>query len=166
MSGFEVLDHVRHILPTLLRDDMRWHSLLVDYHPPIVERVWCPWENHRIYLHRIHPCEASDALLHRHVWPSWMRVERGAYEMGIGYGESEVPPKIAATVILPAEAHYSMLDPHAWHYVRPLGSASMSLMVTGEPWKNVTAPKSDRPLGSLMDTKRREIMEFFRSKYP
>ena len=151
-------------LPTLLRDESKWKSVFVDYHPPFVERLWCEWFESRIYLHRIHTCEAGEALFHPHPWPSAMKVLEGSYEMAIGYGKGETEPPIAARLMLGAGSEYEMTDPDGWHYVRPLSVPSISLMVTGKPWARIL-PKSDKPLSELAPEKRREILEFFRSIY-
>jgi hypothetical protein len=57
-------------MPVLLKDDSDWKSVYVDYHPPIVERLWRNWREFRIYLHRIHPCLPGQALFHAHPWPT------------------------------------------------------------------------------------------------
>ena len=152
-------------LPALLHDATKWKSVFVDYHHPFVERLWCEWFESRIYLHRIHPCGAGEALFHPHPWPSAMKVLGGSYEMAIGYGEAETEPPIAARLILGAGSEYEMTDPNAWHYVRPLNAPSISLMVSSKPWARTSA-KSKHPLSELALQKRQEILAFFRSVYP
>jgi hypothetical protein len=97
-----------------------------------VERLWTQYGQHRVFLHQIHPCEK--ALFHPHPWPSAVKVLSGLYEMGISYGVGKGDPPEAATCILAAGSSYEMIEPNGWHYVRPLGSASLSLMVTAAPW--------------------------------
>lgn len=160
----DVLHDVERALPALLADHHRWKSVLVDYHAPIVERVWCEWSGYRISLHRIHPCKKGEALFHPHPWPSAMKVLSGDYEMAIGYGAGEVSPPVAAKIILGAGSEYEMTDLNGWHYVRPLNVPTMSLIVTGKPWDR-SAPKSDKALIPLLDGKREEILQFFRSVY-
>ena len=70
----DVLTQVERALPALLQDESVWQSLYVDYHPPMVERLWTRWGEYRVFLHRIHPCERGQALFHPHPWPSAMRV--------------------------------------------------------------------------------------------
>ncbi|MEM6989018.1 MAG: hypothetical protein AAF721_00930 [Myxococcota bacterium] len=53
-------------LPRLLREPEDWESLHITYHPPRVERLWLQHGSHRIFLHRIYPCEEGDALWHPH----------------------------------------------------------------------------------------------------
>ena len=96
---FKRLREVEQELPDLLEKEI-WNGLYIDYHPPIVERVWTQVGENRIYLHRIHPCSEGEALFHPHPWPSAMRILSGEYEMGIGYGEGTEPPEIAAIVKL------------------------------------------------------------------
>ena len=74
IAVLDTLAAVERGLPALLRDEGAWKSLLVDYHPPTVERLWRPWGAGRVYLHRIHPCARAEALFHPHPWPSAMRV--------------------------------------------------------------------------------------------
>ena len=49
-------------LARLLRDDALWQSVLIDYHPPHVERLWCSWRDYRVSLHRI-PVHAQGGAL-------------------------------------------------------------------------------------------------------
>lgn len=114
-----------------------WESLDIDYEPPRVERLWLQLGDLRVNLHRIHPCET--ALYHPHPWPSAIRILSGTYEMGIGYLTpvdkiNHRPVNEAARVVLVEDAEYEMIEAYGWHYVRPLGQPSLSLMVTGKPW--------------------------------
>jgi hypothetical protein len=151
-------------LPTLLRGDAKWRGVFVDYHPPFVERLWREWLDYRIFLHRIHPCAAGEALLHPHPWPSAMRVLDGCYEMAVGYGAGTRDPRIAAKLILRAGSEYEMTDPDGCHYVRPLDKKSLSIMITGKPWAR-EAPTTFRKLTELSTQNRNEILELFRSVY-
>jgi hypothetical protein len=152
-------------LPRLLLDEAAWTGLFIDYHPPTVERLWLPWRDCRVYLHRIHPCAPGEALFHPHPWPSAMRILAGEYEMAVGYGQGEAPPPVAALIIATGDFRYEMTDPDAWHYVRPLGRPTLSLMVTGKPWDR-PAPRSRRPLVPLTDQQRDELFRLFRQCYP
>jgi len=160
----EVLARLEAEMPALLADDTRWNSLDINYHPPFVERLWMPWGAYRVSLHRIHPCEPSDALFHPHPWPSAMRILDGKYEMAIGYGTGAVTPPIAARIIAGTDVRYEMTDPDAWHYVRPLERPAMTIMVTGEPWRR-ESPTSSKPLQPLDDARRAELMGWFRARY-
>lgn len=123
------------VLPELLQDEDAWQSLWIDYHPPIVERVWRQHGNFRIYLHRIYRAEPDDVLFHPHPWPSAMRVLEGQYEMAVGYGEGPQPPPVMMRLILGPNDVYEMNHPHGWHSVRPVTETTLSLMVTGTPWQ-------------------------------
>jgi hypothetical protein len=150
-------------LPTLLSEP--WQSLQVDYHAPFVDRLWREWRGHRLSLHRIHPCEANDALFHPHPWPSAMRVLEGTYEMGVGWGRGETTPPIAARIIASGRMEYEMTDPDAWHYVRPLGSPAMTVMLSGAPWTR-WSPRSDKPLHPLPPAEVEQMLAYFRAAYP
>ncbi len=156
-SLIRMLGRAGKALQELFDDEAGWQSLDVDYEPPRVERLWRPYESdHRLYLHRIHPCE--QALFHPHPWPSAILLLSGRYEMGIGYGAGNTPPPIAATTILAPGTMYEMLDPDGWHYVRPLGGPSLSLMVTGPRWERWSpGPSTDKVLQPLTDDARKAL---------
>lgn len=63
MNMLKALAEVEAVLPSLLSDEAGWKDVDVDYHPPRVERLWKDWQDYRIYLHRLHPCSASESLL-------------------------------------------------------------------------------------------------------
>jgi hypothetical protein len=152
-------------LPTLLREAGCWNSIYIDYHPPFVERLWCEIDDgYRLYLHRIHPCAREDALMHPHPWPSAMRIVSGAYEMGVGSSESSVAPPLTCTLILRKGSEYEMVEPHGWHYVRPLVEPSLSVMVTGKPWGR-ESPKSTKQLGTLSTSVVSEMLSLFQAEY-
>lgn len=161
----EVLAQVEAALPVLLRDERAWQSLYVDYHPPTVERLWTAWGEYRIYLHRIHPCERAQALFHPHPWPSAMRVLDGDYEMAVGFGAGMETPPVAALMIARGDFRYEMTHPDSWHYVRPLGGPTLSVMVTGKPWDR-ESHKSGKPLQPLQAEQAAELLRLFRVRYP
>lgn len=161
----DVLASVESDLPALLLAETSWQGLLIDYHPPVVERLWRPWHDYRISLHRIRPCSASEALFHPHPWPSAMRILEGEYEMAVGYGKGDITPPIAARMIVRGDFRYEMTDPDAWHYVRPINGPSWSVMVTGKPWSR-SAPRPEKPLVELGREQRQALLAFFRSRYP
>lgn len=142
------------------RDFSKLKDLYVDYHHPMVERLWMDWEGYRIYLHCIHPCEPGEALYHPHPWPSAIHILDGKYEMGLGYGKEN--PPIAATIVADSGTQYEMLDPDGWHYVRPILEPSYSIMVTGKPWGR-EFPKPTKELSGLSPERRSELIEIFDS---
>ncbi len=85
--------------------------------------------------------------------------------MGVGFGSGSSPPPVAVKEVLVADSEYEMADPNSWHYVRPLEVPSLSVMVTGAPWSDVIAPKSNKPLGPLSLSVRRELLDLFRAEY-
>ena len=137
-------------LPALLDDRGGWQSLDIDYHPPRVERLFRPFADGRLYLHRISPCEPEQALFHPHPWPCAIRVLEGRYEMGFGAGPGLEAPAIAGRLVAAGPLDYEMTDPDAWHYVRPLDGPALTIMVAGAPWDRA-APRADRPLRPLTD---------------
>lgn len=160
----DVFHKIEKELPRLLLNESEWQSLYIDYHPPIVERLWRKWGEYRILLHKIYPCKAEDSLFHPHPWPSAIRVLTGSYEMLVGYGKGETIPPVATKMIFQDNFYYEMTDPDAWHSVRPIGSPTYSLMLTGKPWKR-SSPKSDKPLHSLNEKQKEDLLDFFRMRY-
>lgn len=141
--NLQALYEVEKVIPALLQESIdSWLSLDIDYEPPHVERLWRPYtlkdgSGVRICLHRIHPCEK--ALLHPHPWPSAVRILSGEYEMGVA-GINQVPlsgetlpaGKPLAIIRLKAGSSYEMTNKFGWHYVKPLGEVSLSIMVMGK----------------------------------
>lgn len=160
-----LLEALERELPEMIRDRAGWHSLDIDYHPPFVERLWRTWGECRVSLHRIHPCQAGQALFHPHKWPSAMRILQGEYEMAVGHGKGPEAPPVAARIIASGEFRYEMTDPDAWHFVRPIGVPAMTVMLTGQPWTR-EAPRADRPLRPLDDARAAELFAFFEAAYP
>jgi hypothetical protein len=155
-----VLYEVESQLPALLQAKGDWNSVDINYHPPFVDRLWRQWKQYRIYLHRIYPCEPEQALFHPHPWPSAMHILKGNYEMAIGYGKGETTPPIAARIVTSSPFRYEMIDPDAWHYVRPIGVPAWTVMVTGTPW-NREAPRSEKKLELLNGYKIDEMLAKF-----
>ena len=117
MNLFETLKRAEIILPELLENG-DWSYLLVDYHPPIVKRLWIPFENCRLQLHEIGSCLPNEALWHSHPWNSVIKVLEGSYRMDIGHSETKDAPKdIDCKLILTKGATYVMANPFGWHFV-------------------------------------------------
>lgn len=162
----DVLARLEAELPALLVDAAAWQSLDIDYHPPRVERLWRSWGEYRVYLHRLHPCEPEDALLHPHPWPSAMRVLDGIYEMGIGHGPGATPPPIAARLVSTGDLRYEMTDIDAWHYVHAIGRPALTIMVTGRPWqRDAAGAVPPAPLSPLTSEACAELIGCFRALY-
>ena len=158
----ELLDRLREDLPAML--DEPWSSLHIDYHPPVVDRLWKPWGDYRVYLHRIHPCAEGEALFHPHPWPSVMEVLHGKYEMAIGYGAGANPPPFAARMIVSGGNRYEMTTPDGWHYVRPIDSYAWTIMITGKPWSR-WSPSSHKPLAALNPTTEQVLLSWYRTMF-
>lgn len=155
---------VEKVLPSLIKQGDLWHSLDVNYEPPRVERLWMQLNDLRVYLHIIHPCQ--EALFHPHPWPSAIKILRGTYEMGIGFGRGRKSPPKAATVNLTKGATYEMIDPNGWHYVRPPSTQVYSIMITGKPWNRWSpGPKPEVKLGPLSEDGRFHLLKVFDQYY-
>lgn len=153
------------MLLDLLSKPDQWKTLLVDYHPPMVERCWAQIGNYRIFIHFIHKCETSDALFHPHPWPSAMHVLTGKYEMGLGFGPGLVKPEKMCTILTEnGGLYYDMTHLDGWHYVRPVEGVCATVMLTGKPWEREEI-KSDEPLKPLDNGRKMIMLEWFSEYY-
>lgn len=152
---------------TLADKNHPWKTLDVTYEDPRVERVWTSVGRMRLALHRIHPC--AKPLYHPHPWPSAMWLASGAYVMGVGRapeGSGEPPVECVRTTLFEG-SYYEMLDRRAWHWVNPVASPVMTVMLTGEPWEVPPEfPKHGKGHvhRELSDAAREDILEWFRRK--
>jgi len=134
------LEDFESALPFICDDPSDWTSLDVDYDKPRVERLWRSVKHPkhgslRLYLHRIHPC--GTPLYHPHPWPSAVKIIQasGVYEMGVGTSrDSSDPAETVMVLRLPEGSSYEMTEPNGWHWVNPVTSPVLTLMVTAEPW--------------------------------
>lgn len=153
------------LLLDLLQKPDQWKTLLVDYHPPIVERCWAQLGNYRIFLHFIHKCETKDALFHPHPWPSSMHVLTGQYEMGLGFGPGlKEPEKMCTVLVENGGMYYDMPHIDSWHYVRPVNGVCATVMLTGKPWEREEI-KSDDPLKPIDNRRKMMMLEWFTNYY-
>ncbi|MBY0359162.1 MAG: hypothetical protein K2W82_14260 [Candidatus Obscuribacterales bacterium] len=149
-------------LPGMLEQAEIWKSLNIDYHPPVVERLYTQVGDLRVSLHCIHPCQSSEALFHPHPWPSAVLILNGGYEMGMAYGKGLVVPPCPGKLILGAGSRYEMTDPDGWHYVRPLAEPSYSVMISGKPWDREMPASPEHPLKPLSDERIAELLAQFK----
>lgn len=164
MALLEALFALEAALPTLI-DEPGWQSLKIDYHPPHVDRLWRPWKDKRVFLHRILPCQSEEALLHRHPWPAAIRILNGRYEMGLAHGPGPDAPMTGARMVMTAGSAYEMTDPLVWHSVAPIAEPSLSVMVTGPRW-GPGSHKPDYQLSPLTEAAQEELRALFRAAYP
>ena len=149
----------------LLSKPAEWNTLLVNYHPPIVERCWAQIGNYRIYLHFIHKCESQDALFHPHPWPSAMHVLNGKYEMSLGFGPGIVEPEKMCTILLEnGGAYYDMTHIDGWHSVRPVDGVCATVMLVGKPWGREQVEVTEKPQPFSEDRKLM-MLRFFSEYY-
>lgn len=149
-------------LPDMLSDIPRWKSLLINYEPPTVERVYTNLPNgNRLSLHLIQQCEKDQPFFHPHPWPSAVYIVSGLYEMNVGYGDGLETPPIASTITLRAGSYYEMIDPNSWHSVRPIEFESRSIMINGPVWNRQMPKIPERKLNPLDENRKNLILEIF-----
>jgi len=152
------------LLELLVQPD-KWNSLLINYFPPIVERCWIQIGNYRLMLHFIHECKSEEALFHTHRYPSAMHILTGKYEMGLGFGAGDTPPEKMATIVFDNGGYYDMTHIDGWHYVRPIGGPSATVMLTGKLWDREETVKDFPPLGPLSIQKKLIMLQWFEEYY-
>jgi len=161
------LHSVEDILALHLRSDVNFQSMYIDYHPPVVERIWFQLGIYRVYLHKIHKCNSSiEALFHPHPWKSAIRIIKGSYETGIGHSATNEIPVIDWKGILAPGSCYEMVEQDAWHYVNPVSSPVYSLMITGEKFERKMPVEPDRKFQPLNPEQFNDIMNTFLEFYP
>lgn len=152
------------IIDLLLKPEI-WHSVMIDYHTPLVERVWTQINKHRISIHFIHSCSREEALFHPHPWPSAMHVLYGSYEIGLGFGKTIDDVENICTVLVPnGGLYYDMTNIDGWHYVRSTESVCATIMLTGEPWGREST-EINQPLKELSQDRKSLIIEYFLNYY-
>lgn len=149
----------QYLLENVLFDtDEGWDSKVIDYTPPLVDRLYRQWGDYRISLHRIHPCEVDQAFLHPHPWPAAFRVF-GEYEVGFGYSATNDPPEITHTIRTSPGLAYEMTHPHAWHYVAPTQRPVLTIMVTGPLWGREAPRTADAPFSPMLPVERDRLRQ-------
>lgn len=139
---------LRNMLPGMLTKDEypNWNTLDVLYHEPRVQRLFRDIEidgrKYRACLHRIHGvADAAKCLMHYHEWSGITTIVKGSYEMGSGYGDPfGQPPKSMMISHYHVGSSYMMPDPYWWHYVRPTGEPSWSVMLMGPKYPKELLP--------------------------
>lgn len=149
----------------LLSQPNKWETKLVNYFPPVVERCWIQLGNYRLMLHFIHECKSEEALFHTHRWPSAMHVLSGKYEMGLGFGEGDVPPPKMATILFDNGGYYDMTHKDGWHYVRPIGGVCATTMLIGSVWDREETAKDFGKLGPLTNERKLVMLGWFADWY-
>lgn len=160
----QTLNEVISDLPNLILNAFQEgtvRTMYIDYEKPIVYRIWFPYKDGRIYLHRINKLETNEkAFLHFHEWESAMAIYHGKYEMGIGISDTDDEPKINTKFILSPESKYEMVDPTAWHYVKPLKD-TYTLMVTGKLNGRKQKDKPEEPFRELTKDEILDMLWYF-----
>lgn len=162
----EKLYEAERLLPDLLESPEGWTGLFADTESPALTRVWRAWGDHRINLHVFGPCPRGKVFPHKHPWDSAIRVW-GDYEMGIGYRvDPHVPPEVFAEMVFKAGSAYAMTGPDVWHWVRPMGEGSESVMVSGPPRYPQNRVRANTAVRVLTEREIIAQLERFKLRYP
>ncbi len=176
-----VMEMAEDIVPQLLVDRSRWQSLMIDYQPPHLMRIFTQCEGVRINLHYFMAAKDlpetrltkgyDENLYHPHGWASAMRILEGSYEQWIGFAQGpgiEAAPKKTLHLVHKPGDSYAMNDPYLWHQVIPRENQPVStLMVTFMPddWDQVL-PKSTKDLRALNEKEMDFMFAHFQQFYP
>jgi len=71
-----------------------------------------------------------------------------------------------AKIIMDGDNYYEMLDPKGWHYVRPITSTCLSIMLIDEPWEitdDQDIPKAWGKLPTLTEKRKIDILLMVRA---
>lgn len=166
--SIELLKALEPKIKELLRKPDVWKTLDVDYFPPRVERLYTNIGDYRIYLHYIHETDER-CLFHKHRWPAAFKQMSGAYEMGITYSESEISTEeadklpVIAKFLITDGSYYEMTQTDCLHYVRPIGVASSSIMITKDLYPEADTRKEvlDKKLSPLTIERKNQLLTFF-----
>lgn len=165
-----VLKQMEPIIKELLKYPNVWKTLDVDYFPPRVERLYTIWNGYRIHLHVIHPTD-QPCLMHKHRWPSAMKLLKGSYEMGLAYWTHEIAAKnafiipILSKLLLTAGSYYEMTQTDTLHYVKPTGEPSYSIMITCDLYPEAYKLRQEqvtKELQPLSNPRKIEILNIFK----
>ena len=179
-----VLIECEKFIPELLNDKGRWRSLLINYKPPHLMRLFTQIGKVRINLHYFFPpvdeydAAGSDVynvgydenLYHPHGWASCMRILDGNYEQWIGFATSkglDNPPEKTLHLVHNKGDTYAMNHPWLWHQVIPTNKEPvLTIMVTYVPpiWDQ-DPPQSVKPLRYLTEAEIDFMFETFRKYF-
>tara|TARA_B100001971_G_scaffold211834_1_gene240436 strand:+ start:417 stop:1130 length:714 start_codon:yes stop_codon:yes gene_type:complete len=155
----EVLSEIEHILPDLLSEDQEWDSMLIDYEPPYLMRVYRKLEiskDKTVYInlhyffsphfdegtsidnpYRKNKATATEdldslALYHPHPWAAGFKIISGEYTQRIGHAKElglKNKPTPGPEQIQDAGSKYAFNDPHTWHIVLPKGTSPIMTLM-------------------------------------
>lgn len=166
VNMIHVLKTVESILPTLLAEESAWNGLYADSEKPFLKRLWRQWYQYRINLHHFSECESKEEFPHPHPWKMAVRILRGNYMMGHGFGHDlHVPPPLKYRTYAPGDT-YEMLEADEWHAIRPLGEQALTIMVSGPPIYKQNQVHSNKPSRELTSNERSELFERILVHYP
>lgn len=158
---------IEKILGTYLRNkNITFHSMYIDYEPPIVERIWFQLGDDRVYLHKIHKAKNFQTLYHPHPWKSAIRIVEGSYEMGVGHSATDETPPTDCLLVLKQGSAYTMFEQDAWHWVNPITDFVYSLMITGERFNRKMPVEPEKKFNELTSEQFKDIIAVFQNYYP
>ena len=161
----EILYEAERLLPKLLETEDGWTGLFADTEKPALTRVWRQWGERRINLHSFGPCSHGQVFAHPHPWQSAVRTW-GDYEMGIGQSDDPAGPLFFERMVLKPGSVYAITNAKSWHWVRPAGAGSDSVMVSGPPIYPQNRIHANTPVRSLTRAEILGMLEYFKRYYP
>jgi hypothetical protein len=163
----DILEEVFDELPDIVRFPELWDSLIVNRRKPITYRAFHIFKEGslagiRVCLHRFEYCEAKDAFLHPHPWPSAMKVLSGQYKMNVGFSQDLVSqPTTVVETILARGSVYASDEPRFWHSVQPVTEHAYSVMINGPAWgPDIAHTKAPTTKGKDLDKMSQKDLEW------
>jgi len=126
------LHEVENILPDLIKE-RKWYGQTIEYGANKTDRVWTPYEDGSIDLHRLYPCSIDEAIFHHHEGPTAVKVFQGSYLMKVGSKTRGIDETIMTILVVPG-CTYQMLNQEDYHSVAP-NEIVYSLRIRGKPFE-------------------------------
>lgn len=144
-----------------------WSSKRIRYHKPYVDRLAYDLGNDQtVFLHRLHPCEAEEALVHPHPWPADIWRLKGFSDMGLFdkplFGAlRDVEEAPILQMMMGGRSFYRMHGALQSHYDAPQEEA-FSIMLVGRPFTLKIQNPFPHRSGPLGPGEKTELWEQFR----
>ena len=121
-----------------------WDSLIINKREPHTHRVFRSLpDGTRVCLHRFSHCDEDDAFAHPHSWPAEFFILHGYYTQYLYQAQDlESIPLLNSpnSVHLHCPGSYYKIDnPLTWHKIVPQSDYVYTIMLSGQPWEQVSS---------------------------
>jgi hypothetical protein len=153
----EILNDAKAELPTLLGTG-QWYGAKI-FAIPEVHRVYRPWRNGFIFLHRIYESRKRSSF-HRHHGNMWVDVKEGEYEMHLARESDKMPTAYASMSVKAGDWYF--MGQRDWHRIQPKTRETRSVVIV-QDWVPPTILNVN---GEWMTTRElQEHLDIFRAYF-